>query len=53
LFGVVCNHSRQANIYLLHVIPNWLKPKNLKHAEAIIEENKELIVTEWKKTFGE
>jgi len=30
-----------------------VKPKDLKHAEAIIEENRELIVSEWRKTFGE
>jgi len=32
---------------------NGVKPKDLKHAEAIIEENKELFIEEWKKTFGE
>lgn len=30
-----------------------VKLKDLKHAEAIIEENKELFINEWKKTFGE
>ena len=32
---------------------NGVKPKDLKHAEAIIEENRELFIEEWKKTFGE
>jgi hypothetical protein len=30
-----------------------VKPKDLKHAEAIIEENREMFMEEWKKTFGE
>jgi hypothetical protein len=29
-----------------------MKPKDLKLADSIIEENKELIVTEWIKIFG-
>lgn len=29
-----------------------MKPKDLKLAESIIEENKELIVTEWIKIYG-
>ncbi len=29
-----------------------LKPKDLKFAESIIEENKELIITEWIKIYG-
>ncbi|MEI6753315.1 MAG: DUF4160 domain-containing protein [Paludibacter sp.] len=32
---------------------NGVKPKDLKHAEAIIEENRELFIKEWKNTFGE
>lgn len=29
-----------------------MKPKDIKLAESIIEENKELIVTEWVKIYG-
>ena len=31
---------------------NGVKPTDLKHAEAIIEENKDLFIHEWKKVFG-
>ena len=30
-----------------------VKLKDLKHAEAIIEENKEFFISEWNKMFGE
>jgi hypothetical protein len=30
-----------------------LKPKDLKLAESILEENKENFINEWKKVFGE
>ena len=30
-----------------------VKPKDLKHAEAIIEENKELFIGKWEEIFGE
>jgi hypothetical protein len=30
-----------------------MKPKDLKLAESIIEENKELIITEWIKIYGD
>jgi len=30
-----------------------VKLKDLKHAEAIIEENREFFINEWKKMFGE
>ena len=29
-----------------------MKPKDLKLAESIIEENKELVITEWIKIYG-
>lgn len=29
-----------------------MKPKDVKLAESIIEENKELVVTEWIKIYG-
>lgn len=29
-----------------------MKPKDIKLAESIIEENKELIITEWVKIYG-
>ena len=30
-----------------------LKPKDLKLAESILEENKELVIKEWTKIYGE
>jgi len=32
---------------------NGVKPKDLKHAEAIIEENREFFVKKWEEIFGE
>ncbi len=32
---------------------NGLKPNELKMAEMVIEENREIIVASWKKYFGE
>ena len=29
-----------------------MKPKDLRLAESIIEENKELVITEWIKIYG-
>lgn len=29
-----------------------MKPKDVKLAESIIEENKELVITEWIKIYG-
>ncbi|MBQ8759904.1 MAG: DUF4160 domain-containing protein [Bacteroidales bacterium] len=31
---------------------NGIKPKDLKLAEAILEENRELAISEWNKHFG-
>ena len=31
---------------------NGIKPKDLKLAESILEENKELAISEWNKHFG-
>jgi len=30
-----------------------VKPKDLKHAEAIIEENRALFINKWEEIFGE
>ncbi len=39
--------------YEIWLISNkGMKPKDLKLAESIIEENKELIITEWGKIYG-
>jgi len=32
---------------------NGVKPKDLKHAEAIIEENRKLFIEKWEELFGE
>ncbi len=35
------------------VYNNGLKPKDVKLAESILEENKENFIKEWKRVFGE
>lgn len=39
--------------YLRLVYNNGLKPKDVKLAESILEENKENFINEWKRVFGE
>lgn len=34
------------------MVNKGMKPKDIKLAESIIEENKELIITEWVKIYG-
>ena len=34
------------------MVNKGMKPKDIKLAESIIEENKELIITEWIKIYG-
>ena len=50
LFGLKFRIYVRDEIRLM--VNKGMKPKDIKLAESIIEENKELIITEWVKIYG-